>query len=102
MANSLGESDYDRQFLAPPTFIIEHSFLMVITAHRIRTACRVAGVLPAPDQMPNIGHIWAGFHYHMMHSLENVNRQISSPGAAIGVFYRIMDILHVEVRLLHA
>lgn len=95
--NSLGDSQYDAQFLAPPTFVIEHSFLMIVSAHRIKSASQIAGVLPAPDQIPTISHIWARFHHHMIQSLENVNRQISGPGVAIGVFYRIMDILHVEV-----
>lgn len=97
MENSLGDSQYDSQFLAPPTFIIEHSFLMVVTAHRIRAASQMSGLLPAPDKMPAISHIWERFHHHMIQSLDNVNRQISGPDVAIGVFYRIMDILHVEV-----
>ncbi|KAK2594079.1 hypothetical protein QQS21_008228 [Conoideocrella luteorostrata] len=100
LSNSLGSSDFDNQFVGPPTIIIEHSFLMVVTAHRIKTACRKRGVLPAPDQLVSLAHIWARFYFHMTHSLDRVNRLINSPEPAIGVFYRIMDILHVELTLL--
>ncbi|KAG5983750.1 hypothetical protein E4U55_007278, partial [Claviceps digitariae] len=100
LSNSLGGSEYDNQFLAAPTVIVKHSFLMVVTAHRIKTACRDRGVLPAPDQLASLDHIWARFYYHMSHSLSRVNRLIASPEPAIGVFYRIMDILHVELTLL--
>ncbi|KAG6032797.1 hypothetical protein E4U41_007127 [Claviceps citrina] len=100
LSNSLGGSDYDNQFVGTPTVIIKHSFLMVVTAHRIKTACRDRNVLPAPDQLVSLDHIWARFYYHMTHSLERVNRLIASPEPAIGVFYRIMDILHVELTLL--
>lgn len=100
LSNSLGASDYDEQFVGPPTVIIEHSFLMIVTAYRIRSACRDQDVLPAPDQLVSLRHVWARFYYHMTHSLERVNRLIASPEPAIGVFYRIMDILHVELTLL--
>ncbi|GAB0136125.1 hypothetical protein EsDP_00004439 [Epichloe bromicola] len=101
LSNSLGGSDYDDQFVGPPTVIIEHSFLMmIVTAYRIKSACRHQDVLPAPDQLVSLRHVWARFYYHMTHSLERVNRLIASPEPAIGVFYRIMDILHVELTLL--
>ncbi|KAG5952407.1 hypothetical protein E4U53_000971 [Claviceps sorghi] len=99
-SHSLAGSEYDNQYLAAPTVIIKHSFLMVVTAHRIKTACRDRGVLPAPDQLVSLDHIWARFYYHMSHSLSRVNRLIASPEPCIDVFYRIMDILHVELTLL--
>ncbi|KAG5981821.1 hypothetical protein E4U54_006583 [Claviceps lovelessii] len=100
LSNSLGGSEYDNQYIVAPTVIVKHSFLMIVTAHRIRTACRERGVLPAPDQLVSLDHIWARFYYHMSQSLSRVNRLIASPEPAIGVFYRIMDILHVELALL--
>lgn len=99
LSNSLGGSEYDNQFVGTPTVIVKHSFLMVVTAHRIKAASRDRGVLPAPDQLVSLDHVWARFYYHMSHSLERVNRLIASPQPAIGAFYRIMDILHVEVRI---
>lgn len=95
---SLGNSDYESQFVGPPTVIVEHSFLMVVTAHRIMTACRQRGVLPSPDQLPSLTPVWKSFYHHMACSLDKVNRQLASPEPDTGVFYRIMDILHVEVR----
>ncbi|CCE32639.1 uncharacterized protein CPUR_06501 [Claviceps purpurea 20.1] len=101
LSNSLGGSEYDNQFVGTPTVIVKHSFLMVVTAHRIKAASRDRGVLPAPDQLVSLDHVWARFYYHMSHSLERVNRLIASPQPAIGAFYRIMDILHVELTLLN-